>query len=360
MPTIFDWLNYGRPRQQQPGRGLLNSDPGGLLSGNPGTGGAGGQTQGGGYNTGLDPGVSPMGMAGVAGDIAGRVGSALGSSVGMIGGPIGGALGSAAVTGMTAGMATNGLNAIGAPGINIGSALASSVTGGMLGQSVAQQAAANMASMNPTMGPAMPAEIAMAQLNAAIIGSTDFDGNTGASPGAGLNGSAAPADIGGWSAAPTSYGDSTGGDVAGSPGDPAGNSSAGAPGDGPGEAGQGGNYRRGGYTGDGDDNVVQPGREAGRVHEGEVVIPAAMVQRYGLAGLLGLVDGSAPAGLLSPSRGSPDMIGTGPRGLLGVPGIGSLGLAGMLGARPSDPHAGYYAPDDPNMPREMRVARLGR
>jgi hypothetical protein len=44
----------------------------------------------------------------------------------------------------------------------------------------------------------------------------------------------------------------------------------------------GGGYNRaGGYTGSGPDNTVQPWREAGIVHEGEIVIPAERVEQLG-------------------------------------------------------------------------------
>jgi hypothetical protein len=58
-----------------------------------------------------------------------------------------------------------------------------------------------------------------------------------------------------------------------------------------------GDWMRGGYTGAGSDGVVQPHRIAGRVHEGEAVIPAAAVARYGLDPILMLARGQ-----VSPSR----------------------------------------------------------
>jgi hypothetical protein len=38
-------------------------------------------------------------------------------------------------------------------------------------------------------------------------------------------------------------------------------------------------YMHGGYTGAGDDGIVQPWKPAGVVHEGELVIPAHIVSR---------------------------------------------------------------------------------
>lgn len=45
-----------------------------------------------------------------------------------------------------------------------------------------------------------------------------------------------------------------------------------------------GDWQKGGYTGAGRDGIVQPHRVAGRVHEGELVIPHHMVRRMGLLG----------------------------------------------------------------------------
>lgn len=63
-------------------------------------------------------------------------------------------------------------------------------------------------------------------------------------------------------------------------------------------------WMRGGYTGSGPDRVVQPTQPAGTVHEGEVVIPAAQVARYGLAPLMMLAQGkAAPSKLATLLRG---------------------------------------------------------
>lgn len=82
-------------------------------------------------------------------------------------------------------------------------------------------------------------------------------------------------------------------------------SGAGGPGTGAGAPGNdSGDWMRGGYTGAGPDGTVQPNSIAGRVHEGEVVIPAANVQRYGLAPLLMLARGQAePSRLAALLRG---------------------------------------------------------
>jgi len=67
--------------------------------------------------------------------------------------------------------------------------------------------------------------------------------------------------------------------------------------------GDGDGWQAGGYTGAGQDGAVQPAQPAGRVHEGEVVIPAHMVQHYGLPLLMGLVDGSVPRSKLAALAG---------------------------------------------------------
>lgn len=58
-------------------------------------------------------------------------------------------------------------------------------------------------------------------------------------------------------------------------------------------------WQKGGYTGGGADGAVQPNMPAGTVHEGEVVIPAHQVARYGLPVLMSLVDGSVPPSMLA-------------------------------------------------------------
>ncbi len=55
-----------------------------------------------------------------------------------------------------------------------------------------------------------------------------------------------------------------------------------------------GEFQKGGYTGHGGDGVVQADQPAGTVHEGEVVIPASQVARYGLDPLLMLARGQVP------------------------------------------------------------------
>jgi hypothetical protein len=107
-----------------------------------------------------------------------------------------------------------------------------------------------------------------------------------------------------------SYGEGDkGGDSGGAPGtagagdnansnSEAGASDAAGPGD-AGGMGDSGDYMRGGYTGAGPDGVVQPNRIAGRVHEGEAVIPAAAVARYGLTPLMLLARGQVEPSRLS-------------------------------------------------------------
>ncbi len=63
--------------------------------------------------------------------------------------------------------------------------------------------------------------------------------------------------------------------------------------------GQGEGWMDGGYTGHGDDGMVQRELPAGTVHEGEVVIPADMVKYYGLDMLMGLVNGDVPKNRLA-------------------------------------------------------------
>jgi hypothetical protein len=58
-------------------------------------------------------------------------------------------------------------------------------------------------------------------------------------------------------------------------------------------------FMHGGYTGAGKDGQVQPHAEAGTVHEGEVVIPAAQVARYGLPALMMIARGDLPAARLA-------------------------------------------------------------
>ena len=55
----------------------------------------------------------------------------------------------------------------------------------------------------------------------------------------------------------------------------------------------------GGYTGGGADGMVNPYEPAGTVHEGEVVIPAHQVERYGLEPLMALVRGDMPVNALA-------------------------------------------------------------
>ncbi|MCC6827454.1 MAG: hypothetical protein IT550_04415 [Novosphingobium sp.] len=56
----------------------------------------------------------------------------------------------------------------------------------------------------------------------------------------------------------------------------------------------GGVYQRGGYTGAGQDGVVQPGMPAGTVHEGEQVINARSTRKYGTENLAPLNEGKVP------------------------------------------------------------------
>jgi hypothetical protein len=69
---------------------------------------------------------------------------------------------------------------------------------------------------------------------------------------------------------------------------------AGGAGMGAGAPGNDGEFMRGGYTGHG-----HPAEPAGTVHRGEVVIPAASVQQYGIAPLLMLARGQVPPSRLA-------------------------------------------------------------
>lgn len=102
-----------------------------------------------------------------------------------------------------------------------------------------------------------------------------------------------------------------GGGPVGTDGDKPGTNDAGQANDGGDKGGMGGedggskgDWMRGGYTGAGPDGMVQPQKIAGRVHEGEVVIPAAAVQAYGLDPLLMLARGQVePSRLMALLRG---------------------------------------------------------
>lgn len=186
---------------------------------------------------------------------------------------------------------------MGLPGIGFGG-----VVGAMTGIGPSLQAQA-IAAMNPTVGPPVPNEIAMAAPNAAMIANTDVNGTGYASKGVGLSGLGL--DGGGKMDGGMGFGGSVscsgladgGGKAGGAEDGQKGDAGTGVGSEGPGGGDKSG-WRHGGYTGDGADDWVQVTRPAGTVHEGEVVIPAEMVRRYGLQGLLALVNGAAPRGLL--------------------------------------------------------------
>lgn len=124
-------------------------------------------------------------------------------------------------------------------------------------------------------------------------GPTASDPSQSVKDGIGLGASTDAGDGGG----PTDSGDKSGpGDSGGDKGGMGGGEDGGSKG--------GGDWMRGGYTGAGPDGMVQPQKIAGRVHEGEVVIPAAAVQAYGLAPLLMLARGQVePSRLMALLRG---------------------------------------------------------
>jgi hypothetical protein len=76
--------------------------------------------------------------------------------------------------------------------------------------------------------------------------------------------------------------------------------------------GDGDGYMVGGYTGAGADGIVNPAEPAGTVHEGEVVIPAHKVAKYGVEPLMHLAGpgakmGSMPALGMIHAAGTPPM-----------------------------------------------------
>lgn len=100
--------------------------------------------------------------------------------------------------------------------------------------------------------------------------------------------------------------------------------------DGPGGDGDG--WMQGGYTGAGDDGVVQPDQPAGTVHEGEVVIPAQQVAQHGVEPLMALAGPGAKMGG-----------GMGLGGVQAMPGGGGMSMGmdmggmGMMGPGPGEP-----------------------
>lgn len=271
------------------------------------------------------------------GTLGALAGTALGIGFGVPGlGLAGGALGTFAdVRGLNSDLAMMGLE----PGVQFGQALANNMSFGMLGTSATDQFGNIMgfdalaeaplsayAQTGGTSAPSGPPGMSEAEAMAAGMQSPSFgtgsygfgtdpsvggSGNFGAMSAQERGESVGPPDSGapsgpgpGSPGGPGAHGgqsDGVGegwgdpgsfGDPGGAPGD--------SPGGSPGDSGSGGDgYYRGGFTGYGDDGMLNPYEPAGTVHEGEVVIPAHQVERYGLEPLMALVRGDMPVNALA-------------------------------------------------------------
>ncbi|WP_426957967.1 hypothetical protein [Muricoccus radiodurans] len=276
-------------------------------------------------------GFTPTTAANIAADLSGRVGGLLG---GMPGSILGGAVG----VGLQAATTNPELANIGAPTLGpsaVASAALNGMSFGLLGTSIAdaREKAINeiaLGYIGPTataLEQALRGDITAgrAQFGPPAIDMTTHDpmgqpvasgfGGYAQNATAGMAGLGYAADL---STDPYSGGVGTSGAV-GSAGVGLGDTSTGGFGT------DGDGFRRGGYTGAGDDGVVQPDRPAGTVHEGEIVIPAEMVQRLSSPALLGLLQ---PQGLLRQFS--------------------------------SDWRHGGFDPEDPDTPREKCIAMLGK
>lgn len=239
-------------------------------------GGGAGSSEQGAYG---GPGPTGMGSTGNFGqDLAGFADAAGRASMGAIGsGVVGSALGV-----MAAGLT----NALGFPETAQDIAGTLGLSGPITGYAVGQQ---NPAAYGEQAGIGDAKGVAGADPSTQTSYGSDF--GLGAD-GAGVGGSNSDNS--------NSNSTSAGQDAAGNDGTGAGGAGtgAGAPGNDSGE------WMRGGYTGAGADGAVQAARPAGTVHEGEVVIPAAQVARYGLSPLMMLARGVA-----QPSRLASLMMG---------------------------------------------------
>jgi hypothetical protein len=149
------------------------------------------------------------------------------------------------------------LSEYGAPTIGLSgglSALANNLTFGQLGESLDRQVSA-VSPLGSTWGP---------------YGGID--------PEAAQPGGTQPAQPGGMPGPTINYDDSYGYGM-GVGGGGYGNNDTGVTGNHDNGMGAGFGYMHGGYTGAGDDGIVQPWKPAGVVHEGELVIPAHIVSR---------------------------------------------------------------------------------
>jgi hypothetical protein len=233
-------------------------------------GGAGGSAQGD-YG---GPGPSGIGSTGsVVGDLAGfgrEAGLAAGS---LAGGPMG-------VAGFGLGAIASGIaNAFGAP--QTAAAIAQAIglpnqapvgytSSGYGAEAKGTETAYGMSATppgTPALGPSDMSAIGPAP------GKDDIGAPTAEAMGGGY-GDKSGADFGG--------ADNAGADGTGSSGEASGDSNG---------ADGGGDKMRGGYTGTGEDGILQADKVSGRHHEGEVVIPAAQVARYGMTPLMMLARG---------------------------------------------------------------------
>lgn len=284
------------PAPQQPGPSLTNAG-GGLLTGSApeemgqgaGTGDARGDPgpQAGNAERGF--GTAPYGWLG------GALGTLAGAAMGIPGlGLAVGALGTYAdVRGLNQDLETMGLP----PGVSFGSAFANNATLGLAGTSATDQ-----------FGNAIGFEsFAEAPLSAFSGGVTSGGATSGDAGGFSPEGQQAVNDMNaaisegfGPESAGWGGGDPGGGNGGGGGGDYGGIGDSGYGGM---DGGYGGNaadgWMRGGYTGAGHDGMVDPYALAGTVHEGEIVIPAHQVARYGVEPLMALVRGQAPANALA-------------------------------------------------------------
>lgn len=239
------------------------------------------------------------------GTLGALAGTALGIGLGVPGlGLAGGALGTFAdVRGLNSDLAMMGLE----PGVQFGQALANNMSFGMLGTSATDQFGNIMGfdalAEAPLSAFSSRATAPMSEVSAGNFG--DFGGfSTAAGQAAAQAASDAVAsgfgpESGGWGA--------PSGDPGGAPsGAPGGDGTSGHSGGGDGVGGAGGDaggdgsgWMMGGYTGGGADGMVNPYEPAGTVHEGEVVIPAHQVARYGLEPLMALVRGDMPVNALA-------------------------------------------------------------
>jgi hypothetical protein len=174
---------------------------------------------------------------------------------------------------------------------------------------------------------------AVADMNNAI--SAGFGPESGGWGGPSDPGAPGPGEPGGAFGAPDGVGEGWGdpGDFGGSGGDfggdPGGGDGGGGghSGGGDGQGGEGGDaggdgqgWMVGGYTGAGEDGIVDPTQPAGTVHEGEVVIPAHQVAQHGLDPLMALAGPGAKMGAM-PALGMVQAQGGGlpPQGDFSVP-----------------------------------------